>query len=130
MVFASRVGNVTQIFAVDLDRELVVAPRVEVNGSFNVDLPVTSTEVGAVLASVPPLQAAQPVPSLRYGLVLNPAALFVLPSAPAAGGVLRSTLAVPNNPWLSGQELVFQGVRLDVPTNQGDFTRHARARIF
>ena len=129
LVFASRVSSSTQVFMVSLDRELQVSPRAQVNRSFRVDMPVGASEVGALLISVPPVQALQVIPALRYGLVLNAAALFVLPSS-RAGNFLRSPIAIPNNPWFAGQELLFQGVRLNPSSGRGDFTRHARVVIF
>ena len=91
-------------------------------------MPLPASQIGGVFLSNAIGTKALAVPGHLYGIVLNPALILVVKAGRSSNGKLSVTLPVPNNPWLVGQNVYFQGLRTTGST--GDFTRYIEVRFY
>ncbi|MEM7204537.1 MAG: hypothetical protein AAF628_30045 [Planctomycetota bacterium] len=126
---ASVSGGLTQVYGVELDRELRIFPRVERGGVVTVELPVTTSEIGALFVSGGLGATPFPFPGYSGEFAINPFVMFTLFAASSTTGAITVSFPVPNAPALVGGSVYFQGLRF-VSLNRGDFTRVAEALVF
>jgi hypothetical protein len=118
-----------QVYAVSLDRELRVTPRLVTGQSFNLRLPLAAPETGMVLAGVATVAQPFPIPGFGYGLALDPVLILPVATGGPVSGALSATLNVPNDSGLVGASLYLQGLRWNA-SFVGAFTSYVEARIF
>ena len=131
VAFAAKVSQkskFSQIFMAELDREIRISPRAEIGKPLGLEMPLPASQIGGVFLSNAIGTKALAVPGHLYGIVLNPALILVVKAGRSSNGKLSVTLPVPNNPWLVGQNVYFQGLRTTGST--GDFTRYIEVRFY
>ena len=126
-------GDPDQIYAVALDREIRVYPRVEVGESLWFELPVELDELGVLALSTGVGVGAPftlPGVSGALELLFGPGEIAIILSGMGTGTEpLSRQMEVPNDPALIGQEFYFQGLRIPV-SSAGAFTNWGWFTIF
>jgi hypothetical protein len=121
----------THVFAVSLDREIVISPRAEIGQTFRIEMPLATTnEAGAVFIAAGLLPAPFPFGGLVYGFALDPTIMLQIGARGAGQGNVIVNVPVPNDPTIPGNSVFVQGIRLVNSQLQGDFTRWVEVSVF
>ena len=126
-------GDPDQIYAVALDREIRVYPRVEVGKSLWIELPLELDELGFLALSTG-VELGTPLTLVGVSgaleLLSGPGEIAIVLSGAGTGTEpLSAQFDVPNDPTLIGQEFYFQGLRLPV-SGPGAFTHWGWFTVF
>lgn len=124
------VTTIPQIYAVELDRELRISPRLEVGKVVTLELPVGANDLGGYFLAGGLSGTPFTVGGILYSYDLDLATSIPLYSGTSTSGSLVLPLPLPNDPALTGQVVWWQGVRVNVNTLTGDFSRPVSTRIF
>lgn len=133
VVFSGNLAGATtsQVLKVELARELRIEPRIEVGRTFQIELAVGTTEIGAVFLAGAISSTPLTLPGLAGAFWLDPTSLVsVLVGIGDGQAPLRTQIAVPNVTFLVRKAMYAQGVRFLDFTPRGDFTRWAELPIF
>ena len=123
-------GATSQVHVAELDRELRLFPKLELGKVFQMALPLASTELGVIFVGAGLAATPITLPGFLYTFDLNLSAFVSVIAGPGTGGLLQAALPLPNDPALAGQDLFWQGVRIEPVPQTGEFTRYVITRVF
>ncbi|MBK8978929.1 MAG: hypothetical protein IPM29_23765 [Planctomycetes bacterium] len=131
IAFSAQRSNQTEfskLWRLDLDGEVRVSPRVEINRVTTLEVPTAAGEWGALFIGQ---RNATPftLPGINFDFNLGGAAPL-LGFGPGMNGAWVFQLPLPNLPFLQGIRVDFQGFRVDPATNAAEFTRFGGMSIF
>lgn len=132
---AGTTGGRPEVQLIELDREIIVAPRPALKVQLTFKLPLLFGERGTLFLSTgllpndPKKQIA--VPGYAYAIAIDPNFILPLISGVGGGAPLSFQATVPNDTALIGYTVYLQGVRLRAGSPvKGDFTRYAELQFF
>ncbi len=119
-----------QVYLVQLDREVVIAPRAAPGTKINMSLPVDKGEQGMLFLSLNVQLQPFPIPGFTYGVALDTGVMVQLLSGVGDGSspLQLQNVAIPNDINLKGVEVYVQGIRS--PNGRtGDLTRYVELQV-
>ncbi|HLQ38366.1 MAG TPA: hypothetical protein VK348_11215 [Planctomycetota bacterium] len=128
---ASAPGADPQIYVGSLQREIVVHPRLQVGGTFHIEVTAAAGELAAVAAGLAFASVPFNLAGLQGSFWLDPVVgvATVLTGVGGGTGPIIASYSIPNVPALVGVQLLYQGVRLDQSFN-GAFTNYGYYQVF
>ena len=116
-----------RLFRLDLDDEMMVAPRAAIGSPFSFSLPVPPAEFGVIFLG----QRSPPflLNGINFEFDLGPGFAILL-LAPSNNGSVGITLPLPADATLQGLRIGYQGLRADPVAQTGEFTRSGVLTIF
>jgi hypothetical protein len=122
--------TISQVYLVELDREILVTPRAVPGGKVDIKLPVAKGERGMLFLSVGLAPTPVPIVGFIYGIAINTSAMVLLLSGVGDGSapLQLKDLPVPNDSKLVGVEVILQGIR-SADGKTGDLTRYVELQI-
>ncbi len=122
--------TISQVYLIELDREVVVTPRAVPGGNVDIKLPVEKGERGMLFLSIGLIQKPVPIVGFTYGIAINTNAMALMLTGVGDGnGPLQlKNVAVPNDSKLTGVEVFLQGIR-SPDGRTGDLTRYVELQI-
>ena len=124
------VTTIPQVYAIELDRELRIRPRLETGKIAFFELPVGLNDLGGFFLAGGLASTPLTIGGLQYSYDLDLATSVPIYNGTSGSGVLQLVIGVPNDPALVGQVLYWQGLRVSLISVTGDFTRWVSTRIF
>ncbi|MHC4076861.1 MAG: hypothetical protein ACYST0_00315, partial [Planctomycetota bacterium] len=120
----------SQIYLVELDREVVVSPRAVPGGKIDIKLPVDKGEKGMLFVSLALLPKPVPIVGFTYGVAINTNAMVQMINGVGDGTTPLQilNLPIPNDSNLKGIEVFLQGIR-SKDGNTGDLTRYVELEV-
>ena len=130
--FLDEKNNLTtaQVYLVELDREVVIAPRAAPGGKIDISLPVEKGEQGMLFLSVKLLPKPFTVVGFTYGVAIDTNLMVQLLNGVGDGSspLKLSNVQIPNDANLKGIEVYVQGIR-SKNGSTGDFTRYVELQV-
>jgi len=119
-----------QVYLVELDREVVIAPRAAPGGTINMDLPVDKGEQGMLFLSIALLPQPFTVVGFTYGVAIDTSVMVQLLNGVGDGNspLRLANIQIPNDINLKGIEVYVQGIR-SKNGSTGDFTRYVELQV-
>ncbi len=119
-----------QVYLVELDREVVIAPRAAPGGRIDISLPVEKGEQGMLFLSVKLLPKPFTVVGFTYGVAIDTNLMVQLLNGVGDGSspLKLSNIQIPNDANLKGIEVYVQGIR-SKNGSTGDFTRYVELQV-
>ena len=117
-----------RVFRADLDGEMRVHPRAETGRTLHFELPAAAGQAGAILLG----QRAAPVvlSGISFDYVLGPNFAILGMGVASGSGPIATAVPIPAIPALAGLVIDFQGLRWDMASQSGEWTRSGRFAIF
>ncbi|MHC4922392.1 MAG: TolB family protein, partial [Planctomycetota bacterium] len=120
----------SQIYLVELDREVVISPRAVPGGKIDIKLPVDKGEKGMLFVSIALLPKPVPIVGFTYGVAINTNVMVQMINGVGDGTTPLQllNLPIPNDSNLKGIEVFLQGIR-SKDGNTGDLTRYVELEV-
>lgn len=119
-----------QVYLVELDREVVIAPRAAPGAKISMSLPVDKGERGMLFLSLKLQDPPLPIPGFTYAIAIDTNVMLQLLNGVGDGSspLQLSDISIPNDTTLKGVEVYVQGIRSPNGSN-GDLTRYVQLQV-